>query len=200
LEVQLSSAEREQKRISNLLVANAATQKQMDDANAQVDMVRKQLAAQKSALGITTTSINEQTSPLRIQIAQLEDQLTKCRIVNPITGTVLTTYAEAMEMTNSGKPLYKIADLSNIILRAYITGTQLPQVKLNQKVQVLVDNGPDDYRALEGVVTWVSDKAEFTPKTIQTKEERANLVYALKVRVKNDGSLKIGMYAEVKFK
>jgi HlyD family secretion protein len=200
LEVQLSSAEREQKRISSLLAANAATRKQMDDANAQVDMVRKQLAAQKSALGITTTSINEQTSPLRIQIAQLEDQLTKCRIVNPITGTVLTKYAEAMEMTNSGKPLYKIADLSNIILRAYITGTQLPQVKLNQKVQVLVDSGPDDYRALEGVVTWVSDKAEFTPKTIQTKEERANLVYALKVRVKNDGSLKIGMYAEVKFK
>jgi HlyD family secretion protein len=199
LQVQLATAEREQKRISNLLAANAATQKQMDDANAQVEVVKKQVAAQQSSLGITSVSITEQTSPLRIQIAQLEDQLAKCRIINPINGTVLTKYAEEQEMAVSGKPLYKIADLSQIMLRAYVTGSQLPNLKLNQKVTVLVDDGPDKYREVPGVITWISDKAEFTPKTIQTKEERANLVYATKIKVTNDGSLKIGMYAEVKF-
>jgi HlyD family secretion protein len=199
LQVQLKSAEREQARVSNLLKAGAATQKQMDDMNAQVDMLKKQLAAQRSSLGITSGSITEQTSPLKIQIEQTQDQLSKCRIINPVDGTVLTKYAEAKEMASPGKPLYKIADLSTVILRAYITGDQLSKVKLNQKVKVLVDDGPDKYKTYEGIVTWISDKAEFTPKTIQTKEERANLVYAVKIKVKNDGLLKLGMYAEVKF-
>jgi HlyD family secretion protein len=199
LQVQLQTAEREQKRVGSLLKDNAATQKQMDDANAQVDLVKKQIAAQQSSLGITSESITEQASPLRIQIAQIEDQLVKCRIVNPTAGTVLTKYAEVNEMTNSGKALYKIADLSNLTLRAYITGDQLSAIKLGQKVSVLVDDGQKGYKTLEGTLTWVSDKAEFTPKTIQTRDERANLVYAIKVRAKNDGALKIGMYAEVKF-
>jgi HlyD family secretion protein len=199
LQVQLKSAEREQQRISNLLKAGAATQKQMDDMNAQVDMLKRQLDAQRSSLGITSGSITEQTSPLKIQIEQTQDQLSRCRIINPVNGTVLTKYAEAKEMASPGKPLYKIADLSTVILRAYITGDQLAKVKLNQKVKVLVDDGPDKYKTYEGIVTWISDKAEFTPKTIQTKEERANLVYASKIKVKNDGSLKLGMYAEVKF-
>jgi HlyD family secretion protein len=199
LQVQLTAAEREQKRISNLVKAGAATQKQMDDMNAQVDMLKKQLSAQQSSLGIASSSITEQTSPLKIQIEQTDDLLDKCRIVNPIDGTVLTKYAEVNEMAATGKPLYKIADLSSILLRAYVTGTQLQQIRLNQKVKVLVDDGADNYRELEGTITWISDKAEFTPKTIQTKEERANLVYAAKIKVKNDGSLKLGMYAEVKF-
>jgi HlyD family secretion protein len=199
LQVQLKSTEREQQRVSNLLKAGAATQKQMDDMNAQVDMLKRQLDAQRSSLGITSGSITEQTSPLKIQIEQTQDQLSKCRIINPVNGTVLTKYAEPKEMASPGKPLYKIADLSTIILRAYITGDQLVKVKLNQKVKVLVDDGPDKYKTYEGIVTWISDKAEFTPKTIQTKEERANLVYASKIKVKNDGLLKLGMYAEVKF-
>jgi HlyD family secretion protein len=198
LRVQLASAQREQKRISNLLAAGAATQKQMDDMNSQVDLARKQLEAQQSSLNITSRSITEQTSPLQIQVAQLDDQLTKCRLVNPINGTVLTKYATVNEMAISGKPLYKIADLSTIIFRAYITGDQLPGVKLNQTVTVLVDDGDNKYREFKGVVTWISDQAEFTPKTIQTKQERANLVYAMKIKVVNDGTLKIGMYGEVK--
>lgn len=199
LNVQLQTAEREQKRVANLLKANVATQKQMDDANAQVDLVKKQIAAQQSSLGITSESITEQASPLRVQIEQLDDQLAKCRIVNPITGTVLTKYAEASEMATVGKPLYKVADLSSLTLRAYITGNQLSAIRIGQKVQVLVDDVQQGYKTLDGIVTWISAKAEFTPKTIQTKDERANLVYAIKVRVKNDGTLKLGMYAEVKF-
>jgi HlyD family secretion protein len=138
--------------------------------------------------------------PLEKRVAQLDDQLKKANIINPVNGTVITKYAEAGEMTSSGKALYKIADLSTMTLRAYITGTQLSQVKLGQTVKVLVDDGADKYKEIPGNITWISDKAEFTPKTIQTKDERANLVYAIKVKVKNDGYLKIGMYGEVKFK
>ncbi|HTJ49240.1 MAG TPA: HlyD family efflux transporter periplasmic adaptor subunit [Cyclobacteriaceae bacterium] len=199
LKVQLESVEREQKRVANLVKAQAATQKQLDDMNSQVEMVKKQLEAQQSSLGITSESITEQTSPLKVQIDQLEDQLAKCKVINPVGGTVLAKYAEVNEMTSVGKPLYKIADLNNIILRAYITGDQLSKIKLNQKVNVLVDDGDGKYKTWEGTLTWISDKAEFTPKTIQTKTERANLVYATKINVKNDGALKIGMYAEVKF-
>ena len=199
LKIQLESAEREQQRFANLVKAGAATQKQLDDVSANVDMLKRQIAAQQSALGITSESITSQTSPLRIQIQQTEDQLKKCRIVNPVMGTVLTKYAEAKEMATPGKPLYRIADLSSLILRAYITGDQLPLLKLNQKVKVYVDAGPDEYREVDGVVTWISDKAEFTPKTIHTKDERANLVYATKISVSNDGALKLGMYGEVKF-
>jgi HlyD family secretion protein len=199
LQEQLKQAHREQQRITNLLKADAATQKQLDDANAQVAIINKQIEGQRSSLRITSASLSEETLPLTVQIEQLNDQLEKCRIVNPIAGTVLTKYAESNEMAASGKPLYKIADLSEIILRAYITGNQFAQVKLNQQVHVLVDAQDGNYTTYTGTVVWISDKAEFTPKTIQTKDERANLVYATKIKVKNDGKLKIGMYGEVKF-
>jgi HlyD family secretion protein len=199
LHVQLATAEREQKRIASLLKADAATPKQMDDANAQVEMVRRQIEAQSSALGISSGSISQQANPLHVQIEQVQDQLNKCHIINPLNGTVLSKYAEANEMTNVAKPLYKIADLSTLILRAYVTGTEFSSIKLNQSIKVLVDAGDGKYREYKGTIEWISSKAEFTPKTIQTKDERANLVYAIKIRVKNDGLLKIGMYADVKF-
>ncbi len=195
---ELQHAEREQKRVANLLRSDAATQKQADDATAQVAIIKRQIAAQESSLGVTTASIREETLPLQVQMEQLDDQLEKCRIINVVNGTVLTKYAEAHETTSAGKPLYKIADLSTVILRAYITGDQLPSVKLNQKVTVLVDDKEGKYKEYPGVIQWLSNKAEFTPKTIQTKDERANLVYAVKIGVKNDGLLKIGMYGEVK--
>lgn len=196
---QLRQAEREQQRITNLLKADAATQKQLDDANAQVSIIRKQIEAQESSLGITSRSISEESSPLGIQVAQLNDQLAKSKIINEVKGTVLTKYSKVNEMAVSGKPLYKIADLSEITLRAYITGDQLPALKIDQHVTVLVDAAGGSYKEYSGTVQWISNKAEFTPKTIQTKNERANLVYAVKIRVKNDGLIKIGMYGEVKF-
>lgn len=199
LEVQLRAAEREQTRVSNLVEAGAATQKQLDDVQSQVETIRKQIAAQESTLGIASRSLLEQASPFRIQVAQVEDQLLKSQIINPIVGTVLTKYAEVHEMAAPGKALYRIADLSTMTLRSYVTGDQLSKLKLNQKATVLVGDSAEGYRSLEGIITWISDKAEFTPKTIQTRNERANLVYAVKLRVKNDGLLKIGMYGEVKF-
>lgn len=197
LNEQLKQAQHEQKRISSLVKADAATQKQLDDANAQVLIISKQINAQESALGINVNSLSEETLPLNIQVEQLNDQLEKCRLVNSAKGTVLTKYAEVNEMATTGKPLYKLADLSEMILRSYVSGPQFSAIKLNQVVKVLVDeeNGTD--KEYSGIVEWISDKAEFTPKTIQTKDERTNLVYAVKIRVKNDGRLKIGMYAEV---
>jgi HlyD family secretion protein len=199
LQSQLATAQKEKTRISNLVKGDAVPTKQLDDINAQIEVLNKQIAAQKSTLNISTEGIDKETNPLNIQIAQLNDQLAKCKLVNPVNGTVLVKYAEANEMAAAGKPLYKIADLSNIILRAYITGNQLPQVKLNQKVKVLTDDGKGDYKQTAGAITWISDKAEFTPKTIQTKNERANTVYAIKIKVKNDGAYKIGMYGEILF-
>jgi HlyD family secretion protein len=198
LQEQLRQAEREQRRITNLLKADAATQKQLDDANTQIEVVKKQIAAQKSSLRIMSAGLNDQATPLDVQIQQLNDQLEKCRIINEVNGTVLTKYAEVNEVTSNGKPIYKIAELNSIILRAYITGSQISHVKVGQQVKVLVDDTKDTYKTYPGTIEWISDKAEFTPKTIQTKDERANLVYAVKIRVKNDGYLKIGMYGEVK--
>lgn len=195
---QLKQARREQQRIGNLLKSDAATQKQYDDASSLVSVVERQIEGQESTLDITSTSLNQEVLPLQVQIEQLDDQLKKCRIVNEVDGTVLVKYAEINEVTSPGKPLYKIADLSTIILRAYITGDQLPHAQLNKKATVLVDDADGGYKSYEGTVEWISDKAEFTPKTIQTKDERANLVYAVKIAVKNDGKLKIGMYGEVK--
>lgn len=199
LHEQMKGAEREQRRVSNLLKSDAATQKQLDDINTQIDVIGKQISALESSLDITKESINKGSVPLQIQIEQLNDQLDKCRLVNPIDGTVLTKYAEANEVAAPGKPLYKIADMSSLLLRAYITSDQLSKLKLNQTVAVFTDDGKDQYKQYKGNISWISDKAEFTPKTIQTKDERANLVYAVKIRVKNDGLLKLGMYAEVKF-
>ena len=203
---QLTNLHHERTRIENLLKQDAATTKQLDDINAQIDVVNKQMQVtqqqidvQKSNVATQNRSILSEGKPLEKRVAQLQDQLDKSNIVNPINGTVLTKYAEEGEVTSTGKALYKIADLSTITLRAYVTGTQLSQIKIGQTVKVFADNGPNKYNEYSGTITWISDKAEFTPKTIQTKEERANLVYAIKVKVKNDGYLKIGMYGELTF-
>jgi len=200
LEEQLKQAQYEKSRIEKLLAGGAATQKQYDDINAQVSILRSQLNATSSSLNITSGSLSEESLPLKVQIEQIDDQLTKCRLINPVNGTVLSQYVRKNEMVTVGKPLYKIADLSNLTLKAYITGDQLSALKLNQKVKVLIDKDKDDFKEYTGTVKWISDKAEFTPKTIQTKEERANLVYAVKIVVPNDGYLKIGMYGEVLFR
>jgi HlyD family secretion protein len=203
---QLENLQHEKARVENLLKQDAATTKQLDDINAQIDVMKKQMLVtqqqidvQKNNVATQNRSILSEGKPLEKRVAQLQDQLDRSNIVNPISGTVITKYAEPGEVTSIGKALYKVADLSTINLRAYVTGTQLSQLRIGQAVKVYADNGPDKYNEYAGTITWISEKAEFTPKTIQTKEERANLVYAIKVKVKNDGLLKIGMYGEVKF-
>ena len=205
-ESRLGNLLHEKTRIENLVKQDAATGKQLDDINSEVDVARKNIAVTKQQINVQRNNIATQNrsimsegKPLEKRVAQLNDQLKRANIINPVSGTVITKYAEAGEITSAGKALYKIADLSTMTLRAYITGIQISQVKLGQTVKVLVDDGADKYKELPGTITWISDKAEFTPKTIQTKDERANLVYATKIKVKNDGYLKIGMYGEVKF-
>lgn len=193
---QISAAQRERNRVANLLKVGAANQKQLDDAEDQLEVLRKQLVAQNSTLSNSHQSLTWQSSSVGIQVAQVEDQLKKCHITSPITGTVLAKYAEAGELTAMGTPLFKVADTEQMYLRAYITSEQLSQVKLGQKVTVFSDYGTDEHKQYPGVVTWISDTSEFTPKTILTKNERANLVYAVKIAVHNDGLLKIGMYGE----
>ena len=195
---QITAAERERNRVANLLKVGAANQKQLDDADDQLEVLRKQLVAQNT-LSNSHQSLTWQSSSVGIQVAQVEDQLKKCYITSPITGTVLAKYAEAGELTAVGTPLFKIADTQQMYLRAYITSEQLSQVKLGQKVTVFSDYGTDEHKQYPGVVTWISDTSEFTPKTILTKNERANLVYAVKIAVKNEGYLKIGMYGGVEF-
>ena len=185
LKEEIATAEREKRRVENLLKAGAANQ--------------KQLVAQGSTLLNSRESLTWQSSSVGVQVAQVEDQLMKCHITSPIAGTVLAKYAEAGELATMGKPLFKVADMEQMYIRAYITSEQLSQVKLGQKVTVFSDYGNDERKEYPGVVTWISDRSEFTPKTILTKDERANLVYAVKVAVKNDGYLKIGMYGGVVF-
>jgi len=204
---QLETAIREQLRIQKLISSDAATGKQLDDINAQVDVLKKQIEVskrqiiqQRTSLGTQNRSILSEQLPLEKRSDQIVDQLKRAIVLSPISGTVLTKYAEAGEVTSAGKALYKIADLTTITLRSYITGAQLSEVKLNQKVKVFTDDGDDKYKTYDGSITWISDKAEFTPKTIQTKDERANLVYAVKIKVVNNGFLKIGMYGEVGLK
>jgi len=194
---QIVQAQRERDRVANLLRVGAANQKQLDDAESLLKVLRKQLAAQNSTLQNSDQSLTWQSSSVGIQVAQVEDQLKKCHIVAPLTGTVLAKYAEAGELAAPGTPLFKMADMEQIYLRAYVTSEQLSEVKLGQKVTVYADYGKDVRTVYPGVVTWISDSSEFTPKTILTKDERANLVYAVKVAVKNDGMLKIGMYGGV---
>jgi len=199
LQKQIETTEIEKKRIENLVKLDAATTKQLDDVNSHLEVLNKQYIATKSSLTITKQGLQSETLPLVAQVEQIEDQIKKSYIKNPIDGTVLTRYAKPDEVTAVGKALYKIADLSDMTFRAYIDGDQLGQIKLGQKVKVYIDKGEGDQKEMSGEIYWVSSKAEFTPKTIQTKDERANLVYAIKVRVMNDGYLKIGMYGEVKF-
>ena len=207
LKVQQSQLEHllhEKDRVENLLKQDAATGKQLDDLVAQIAVLERQMLVTKQQVAVQKTTVSTQnrgilseTGSLQKRVAQLEDQIGKSSIVNPAAGTVIAKYAEAGELTAAGKALYKIADLSTMYLRAYITGDQLSAVRLNQPVDVFIDSTNNSYHRLLGTVSWISDKAEFTPKTIQTKNERSNLVYAIKIRVPNDGSIRIGMYGEV---
>lgn len=199
LQEELNHAKNERQRFVNLVQADAATPKQLDDATAQVSIIRRRLEALQSSLGITAASLKEETMPLFFQMEQTNDQLAKSRIINPVKGLVLNKYVESNEMVTIGKPIYRIADLSTVILRAYVTGEKYTHLKIGEQVKVQVDENEKDFRSYNGVIEWISNKAEFTPKTIQTKNERANLVYAIKIRVKNDGTLKIGMYGQVLF-
>jgi len=198
LEQQLATARIEKRRIENLVKDNAVATKQLDDVNAQIALLEKQITATKSTLSTTIDGITGDNNALEIQLEQLEDQLNKCRITAPISGTVLAKYAEKGELATTGKTLVKLGDTNQMILRAYVTNDQLSTIKIGQKVRVFADYGKGN-KEYEGVITWISNKAEFTPKTIQTRDERANLVYALKISVKNDGYIKIGMYGDVKF-
>lgn len=203
-EAQLQQLYHERKRTENLVKSDAATQKQLDDMNAQVDQLEKQLNVTRqqrnlynSNIATQNRSILSEQVPLEKSMAQFAEQVRKGQIINPVAGVVLSRYALKGEMATVGKPLYKIANIDTLYLKAYVTGITLPNIKLGQEVQVRIDQGKKDYKSYPGTITWISDKSEFTPKTIQTKNERANLVYAIKVRVKNDGYLKIGMYGEM---
>lgn len=199
LEQQIATARTEQQRMENLVKAKAGNQKQVDDIVNNIKYLQKQLDAQYSTLNKTTGGADAEAEGILYQIMQLDDQLQKSRIVNPQAGTVLVKYAEPGEVTAAGKPLYKIADTDLFYLRAYITSDQLSTLKQGQTVRVFADYGENDRREYPGTITWISDKSEFTPKGIQTKDERANLVYAIKIAVKNDGYLKIGQYGETVF-
>lgn len=189
---ELKNAKIGQKRLQNMFADNAATQQQLDQANSRVDVLKKQI---KNVESQNAPIINE-GKVIDAQVAQVEEQLVKSKVSNPINGTVLIKYSEPGEIVSFGKPLYKIADLSTMELRVYISATQLSNIEIGQKVTVKVDSG-DTMKAYEGKISWISSVAEFTPKIIQTKEERANLVYAAKIVVENDSSLKIGMPAEM---
>lgn len=203
-EAQLEQQLRERTRTENLVKSDAATRKQLDDINAAIDQLRKQIDVTRQQLTLNTYNTNTQNrsilsekNPLEKSVEQIQEQINKGLVINPISGTVLVNYALRGELQVVGKPLYKIANTDKLFLRAYITGNQLPQIKVGEQVILRVDNGKDNYKEYPGTITWISDKSEFSPKTIQTKDERANLVYAIKVSVKNDGYLKIGMYGEV---
>lgn len=198
LRQQIETQKREQKRFEELVASNVANQKQLDDITAQVDMLEKQLAAQQETLSNNNSGISGESLSLKAQIAQIEDQIRKCVIASPIYGTVLAKYAEPGELAGQGRSLFKVADIGNLFLRVYITADQITELKIGQPVKVYADQGKSDRREYPGTVSWISDKAEFTPKTIQTRNERANLVYAVKVAVKNDGYIKRGMYGEIK--
>jgi HlyD family secretion protein len=195
---QISKQQTELARFQNLLKSNAATQKQVDDIQASIDLLQRQLAAQIETLQNNNSSISSEIQSLRIQVEQVEDLIGKSIISSPIDGTVLAKYAEKGEIAVQGRALFKVADINNMFLRTYFTADQLNKLKLNQTLSVFADFGEKEMREYTGTITWISEKAEFTPRTILTKDERANLVYAVKIAVKNDGYLKIGMYGEVK--
>lgn len=192
LNAKLKTAKTNKTRVENLIKDNAATQKQLDDVNGEIDVIKNQIRS----VEIQNAPVVNELKNIDVQLQQLDDQIQKSKIVNPVNGTVLTKYAEPNEVTVFGKPLYKIADLSTMQLRVYVSETQLPNLKIGQNVTVKIDD-KDDMKSYDGTISWIASEAEFTPKIIQTKEERVALVYAVKIDVKNDGSLKIGMPAEM---
>ena len=197
LREQIVKQKSELRRVDNMLSDGAATQKQKDDIEAQIKILEGQLEATLSTLDKNTSTINDNSVALEAQIAALDDRISKCSILSPVGGTVLVKYAEAGELASVGKPLMKIADLKNIYLRAYFTSDQLANIKLGDEVKVVADFGGDERYDYAGRIAWISSESEFTPKTIQTKDSRANLVYAVKIAVENDGRLKIGLAGEV---
>ena len=196
---QLSKAQQEEQRYRELVADGAAPSKMLDDAASQVKVLQRQLDAQISSLSTNTRTLDKQTAAADAQIDQLRDRLRKCHIVTPTKGTVLEKYVERGEFVTVGKPLFKIADTQDMYLRAYVTSAQLQNIKLGQQVRAFADYGDNQRKEYDGTVSWISSRSEFTPKTILTDDERADLVYAVKVAVKNDGFVKIGMYGEVKF-
>lgn len=197
LQEQIAQQETERTRVKRLLDDGAATTKQLDDIDASLKILNGQLEATLSTLRNNTASIDENSSSIKLQIAQVEDRLAKCRIVSPVTGTVLAKYAETGELASTGRPLMKVADLDHIYLRAYFTSEQLAALQLGQEVTVTADFGADEQYEYPGHIIWIASESEFTPKNIQTRNTRANLVYAVKIAVENDGRLKIGLYGEV---
>lgn len=194
LHEQIKKAEIEKNRVVNLIKAGAGNQKQLDDYNSQLEILNKQLQAKLSSLYSTDNSLNEQSSSVDIQIAQIDDQLSKSKILSPISGTILAKYMEEGELATVGKPIFKIADMQKVYLKAYITANQLKDVAVGKNAIIISDFG--EYN---GKVTWISQEAEFTPKNILTEDEMANQVYAVKISFKNDGKVKLGMYGKVKF-
>ena len=195
---QLLKAQQEEQRYKELVTDGAAPSKMLDDASSNVKVLQKQLAAQQSALSTSTRSLDKQSDMVDVQVRQLRDQLRKCHIVTPDKGTVLEKYVERGEFVAAGKPLFKIGDTQNMYMRAYVTSVQLQHIKLGQKVKAFADYGDGQKKEYDGTVTWISSRSEFTPKTILTDDERADLVYAVKIAIKNDGYVKIGMYGKVK--
>lgn len=196
---QLAKAQQEQRRYKELVADGAAPSKMLDDATSQVQVLQRQLDAQVSSLNTQLSTLNSQMAATDVQVSQLRDQLRRCHVVSPIGGTVLEKYVEQGEFVTIGKPLLKLADTEHMFIRAYVTSAQLQSVKVGQKVQVFADYGDGQKKEYEGTVSWISSRSEFTPKTILTDNERADLVYAVKIAIKNDGYAKIGMYGEVKF-
>ena len=196
---QLAKAQAEQQRYKELVADGAAPSKMLDDATNQVQVLQRQLAAQLSSLSTNTNALSKQMAATEVQIDQLRDQLRKCHIKAPLKGTVLEKYAERGEFVAVGKPLFKMADMEQVYIRAYVTSAQLQSIRTGQQVKVFADYGDGKKQEYDGTVSWISSRSEFTPKTILTDDERADLVYAVKIRVKNDGFIKIGMYGEVKF-
>ena len=195
---QLSKAQQDEQRYRELVADGAAPSKMLDDASSQVKVLQKQLDAQISSLSTSTRSLDKQTVAANVQIEQLRDMLRKCHIVTPTKGTVLEKYVERGEFVAIGKPLFKIADTEQMFMRAYVTSAQLQNIRIGQHVKVFADYGDGQKKAYDGTVSWISSRSEFTPKTILTDDERADLVYAVKVAIKSDGYVKIGMYGELK--
>ncbi|MCI6723237.1 MAG: HlyD family efflux transporter periplasmic adaptor subunit [Bacteroidales bacterium] len=196
---QLAKAKQDQQRYKELVADGAAPAKMLDDANSQVEVLQRQLDAQLSSLRVNTNALDKQMDATDVQAEQLRDQIRKCHILVPAKGTVIEKYVERGEFVSAGKPLFKMADTENMFIRAYVTSAQLENIKTGQKATVFADYGNGGKKEYEGRVTWISSRSEFTPKTILTDDERADLVYAVKVAIKGDGYVKIGMYGEVLF-
>ncbi len=199
LESQIGKQRQELDRFTKLEKAGASNRKQVEDIQAQIETLERQLAAQEESLNSSNRNVSGQADALEAQIEQIRDRIRKCVITSPVAGTVLAKYSEAGEFAALGRALFKVADIDNIRLRAYITADQLTTLKLGQQVRVFADQGSYGRKEYAGTLIWISDKAEFTPKTIQTRDERANLVYAVKIAVENDGLIKLGMYGDIKF-